>query len=96
MTNTWIGTESYSNVWYYTTPTKRLDEVATYIAWGSNNGSVATNMIYQSTGAMMAANTNSYPFICEYGKFQPELHVNGGYSIHTLSVFSGDPVVWDR
>uniref|UniRef100_A0A914XGS8 C-type lectin domain-containing protein n=1 Tax=Plectus sambesii TaxID=2011161 RepID=A0A914XGS8_9BILA len=73
--NAWIGTEcygtcttaSYSN-WYYTTPTRKFEESATFIAW-SATGMTGNSVAWQKGLKSTAIDPKTdYAFICEYGK----------------------------
>ena len=75
--NAWIGTECYgtcttaSNAgWYYTTPTRKYEESATFIAWSATSMTGNNSVAWQKGQKSIAIDpTNSYAFICEYGQF---------------------------
>uniref|UniRef100_A0A914UXA8 Uncharacterized protein n=1 Tax=Plectus sambesii TaxID=2011161 RepID=A0A914UXA8_9BILA len=73
VSNAWIGTECYgtcttaSNAgWYYTTPTKRYEEGATFIAW-SGIGMTGNSLIWQMGQKSVATDPrDNSSYVCEY------------------------------
>uniref|UniRef100_A0A914W7H5 C-type lectin domain-containing protein n=1 Tax=Plectus sambesii TaxID=2011161 RepID=A0A914W7H5_9BILA len=68
--NIWIGTECFGSCsqWYYTTPTRKYEENASYVPYNwAGNGVYGKSMIYQPYWWITAVQPNAlYPFLCEY------------------------------